>query len=135
MFKKIIFLLICIPSLSWGKDFKMRCYAFESHREDGNIILNYYQSANFFNLIKNADEISIDFGEGDPKNSKLYILNEDKDILKFKNFNSSSYYKYFKVPQILIISRFDDLSQQIHRTKVSCYGENNNFGIPSNTLN
>ena len=47
----------------------MRCYAFESHREDGNIILNYYQSANFFNN-KNADEISIDFGEGDPKNSK-----------------------------------------------------------------
>ncbi len=133
--KTLLALLLLIPSLSWGEDFKMRCYTFESHKEDGHIILNSFQSANFFYLIKNEDELRIDYGEGDAKNKKLYILNEDKDILKFKDFYSSKYYKYFKVSQTLIISRFDDLSQQIERNKVSCYGEKNNFGIPSNTLN
>ena len=134
--KTLLALLLLIPSLSWGEDFKMSCYSFETHTEDGKTFLGSHESANFFNLIKNADEISIDFGKGDPKNKNAYIiLNEDKDILKFKDIYSSAYYKYFKVPQILIISRFDDLSQQIHRSKVSCYGEKNNFGIPSNTLN
>ena len=133
--KTLLALLLLIPYLSWGDDFKMRCYFFEFHREDGNTFLSSHESANFFSFIKNEDEFRIDFGEGDSKNRDLHFLKEDKDILIFKPFISNIYYKYFKTSQTLIMSRFDDLSQQIERGKASCYGEQNNFGITPNRLN
>lgn len=123
--KTLLTLLLLIPSLSWGEDFKMKCYYIEIHYEDRNYVsLITPKSGDFFSFIRKEDVIILDYGYEDLRNEKALIVFENKDILDFQTMSFLPMgYKYFKNSQTLVRSRFDDLTQSIEKLKGSCYGD------------
>ena len=130
--KTLLALLLLIPSLSWGEDykmwgddFKMKCYYIEVHYEDSNYVsLITPKSGDFFSFIRKEDVIILDYGYEDQRNEKALIIFENKDILDFQTMSFLPMgYKYFKNSQTLVRSRFDDMTQSIEKLKGSCYGD------------